>query len=59
MLFMTRLSNKFWAKVVIVVHLINHAPSIPLGYQVPKEVWIGSQPYYGHLFVFGNTTYVH
>lgn len=60
MLSMVGLSNVFWAEAVMTaVHLINRAPSVPLGFQVPEEVWTGSPPSYGHLRVFGCEAYVH
>ena len=41
------------------MHLINRAPSVPLGFKVPEEVWTGSPPSYGHLRVFDCEAYVH
>ena len=60
LLSMAGLSDAFWAEAVMtVVHLINRAPSVPLGFKVPEEVWTGSPPLYGHLCVFGCEAYVH
>ncbi|MCO5570380.1 hypothetical protein L7F22_024100 [Adiantum nelumboides] len=59
MLSMAGLSNAFWTKAVATsMHLINRSPSVPLGFKVPKEVWIGLPPLYG-LRVFGCKVYVH
>ncbi|MCO5586774.1 hypothetical protein L7F22_040716 [Adiantum nelumboides] len=60
MLSMAGLSDAFWAEAIATsVHLINCSPSVPLGFKVPEEVWIGLPPSYGHLCVFGCKAYVH
>ncbi|MCO5578152.1 hypothetical protein L7F22_031990 [Adiantum nelumboides] len=60
MLSMAGLSDAFWAEAIATsVHLINHSPSVPLGFKVPEEVWTSLPPSYGHLRVFGCKAYVH
>ncbi|KAG6774392.1 hypothetical protein POTOM_021745 [Populus tomentosa] len=54
------LPQTFWADAVhTAVYLINHGPSVPLEFRLPKEVWRGKEVQLSHLKVFGCVFYVH
>ena len=47
------LPKVFWADAIsTIVYLINKGPSVPLGYQLPEEVWSGNEVNLSHLKVF-------
>ena len=48
------LSDGFWAEVLTqTIHIINMSPSMPLGLQIPHELWTDSKPNYDKLRIFG------
>jgi hypothetical protein len=53
------LPKLFWADAIsTAAYLINRGPSVPLGYQLPEEVWSGKEVSLSHLRVFGCVSYV-
>ena len=47
------LPKVFWAYVIsTTAYLINKGPSVPLGHQLPEEVWSGNEVKISHLKVF-------
>ena len=53
------LPKVFWADAInTAAYLINRGPSVPLGYQLPEEVWSGKEVNLSHLRVFGCVSYV-
>ena len=60
MLRMSDLPKTFWGEAVqCAVYLINRAPSVPLGLDIPERAWFGCDPIYSHLKVFGCKAYMH
>ncbi|OMO59210.1 Integrase, catalytic core [Corchorus capsularis] len=60
MLRMAKLPKAFWGEAVkVACYLINRSPSAPLGFDIPKKVWLGKDPSYAHLKVFGCKTFLH
>ena len=60
MLSMANLSLGFWMEVVYTaVHIINRSPSTPLDFQILEKLWLGKEPHYNHLRVFGCEAYAH
>lgn len=60
MLNMSKLPKSFWAEAVkTAVYVINRAPSVPLGFEIPEKAWKGSDPSYSHLRVFGCKAFMH
>ena len=53
------LPKVFWADAIsTAAYLINRGPSVPLGYQLPEEVWSGNEVNLSHLKVFGCASYI-
>ena len=53
------LPKAFWAKAInTVAYLINRGPSVPLNYQLPKEVWFGKKVKLSHLRIFCCVSYI-
>ncbi|GJS14325.1 retrovirus-related pol polyprotein from transposon TNT 1-94 [Tanacetum coccineum] len=53
------LPKMFWEdSVTTVAYLINHGPSVPLGFQILEEEWQGKEVSLVHLRVFGCDSYV-
>jgi hypothetical protein len=53
------LPNTFWADAVnTYAYLINRGPSVPLGFRLPEEVWLGREVTHKHLRVFGCDAYI-
>ena len=60
MLRMSNLPKPFWAEAVnTAVYVINQAPSVPLGFEIPEKMWKGNDPSYLHLRVFGCKAFMH
>ena len=55
----SRLPKVFWADAIsTVAYLINRGPLVPLGYQLPEEVWSGNEINLSHLKVFCCVSYI-
>ncbi|GJU49800.1 putative RNA-directed DNA polymerase [Tanacetum coccineum] len=53
------LPKMFWEdSVTTEAYLINRRPSVPLGFQIPKEEWQGKEVSLAHLRVFGCDSYI-
>ena len=53
------LPKTFWAEAInTTTYLINRGPSVPLNYQLPKEVWSGKKVKLSHLRIFGGVSYI-
>ncbi|KAD7116805.1 hypothetical protein E3N88_04073 [Mikania micrantha] len=53
------LPKTFWANAVnTAAYLINRGPSVPLGFKIPEEEWLGREVTIKHLKVFGCDAYV-
>jgi hypothetical protein len=59
MLKMANMPEEFWGEaVVIVVYILNRAPTRSLEGKTPYEVWHGKKPSVHHLRTFGCVVYV-
>ena len=53
------LPKVFWADAIsTIAYLLNRGPLVPLGYQLPEEVWFGNEVNLSHLKVFGCASYI-
>jgi hypothetical protein len=60
MLKMARLHKSFWGEATLMAcYLINHSPSVPLGFDIPEKVWSKKVVSYSHLKVFGCKAFIH
>ena len=60
MLMTAKLSKQFWGEAVrTACYLINRSPSVPLGFDIPQEIWTGKGTSYSHLKVFGCKAFMH
>ena len=49
-----------WADgISTAAYLINHGPSVPMEFRLPKEIWSGKEVNFSHLKVFCCVSYVH
>ncbi|KAM3263987.1 hypothetical protein P3L10_000981 [Capsicum annuum] len=54
------LTNAFWDKAISTAcYIINNAPSVPLNFKTPEEIWSGTPANYSDLKVFGCPAYMH
>lgn len=60
MLHETGLGAEFWAEAAsTAVYVINRSPGSAINFDIPEELWSGSEPRYEHLRRFGCVSYVH
>ena len=54
------LGAEFWAEAAsTAVYIINRSPGSAINFEIPEELWSGSEPRYEHLRRFGCVSYVH